>query len=90
MILTYAHAISDPFIPASVEAEKGIKPFQIRKVSGDLRGYHDGEGWNVFFRLETGEELPGAWSENQDEAIEDAVFNAEYCLMDRSRQPWKK
>ena len=87
MTITYAHAISDPWISASEERAKGIKPFRLTEVTAELKAYYDGEGWNAFAVVD-GEELPGGFATDEETAIRDAIHNAEWTLMDRSRQPW--
>jgi hypothetical protein len=87
MKITYAHAISNPWIPASEELAKGIKPFRLTEVSAELKSHYDGEEW-IAFAVVDGEELPCGCAKDEQTAICDAIHNAEWTLMDRSRQPW--
>lgn len=80
--ITYAHAVQDPW------DGKIAKPFELRQVQALIWLERCDDGFNC--NVEIDGELFGAWETTKDEAIEWGLHDAEYTLMDRSREPWRE
>lgn len=84
--LSYAHAVRDPFDNSIA------KPFEIRKVPATFTVEQD---WTVLdgefivtVITADGQTFRDSHAD-RNEAIQLAIYEAEYCLMDRSRLAWR-
>ncbi len=80
--LTYMHAIANPF-------DNSIRhPFEPREVEVEIEGrIEDGE-CHYSAKL-NGRKFPTGYSTDAQKALDSAIHEAQYALMDESREPWK-
>lgn len=82
--LTYMHAMRNPY------TRRIAKPFERREVTGEVEFEFDPEFQEWMCRITVGgRKFWGDSAPTQQEAFDASAFDAQYTLMDESREPWR-